>query len=164
MNNVLLLGTLLSIPIGIITSLLTPLVLGFFQNINQKARTKSKYIAQKEYEMITSFHINKQELLMFFLNIIIKTTFVSAIITVISYFFIITPQVIFPIMVNNDSFFIDTRILQMMTVIGHFVLLIGSILIVNLCRTAFNVWGKVKNYDNYTRILKEKNIIEVAEK
>jgi hypothetical protein len=163
MNNgllVLIITSLISIPIGIITSLLTPLVLRAFQNINQKSRTKSKYIAQKEYEMITLLHSNKQELSMFFINIIIKAAFIIAIISIISFIFLSLPQIVFQTVIYaRDSFNIDTRIFLLMTAIGQFIIFIGYILIVNMCRTAYNVWKKVKNYDNYSRILKEKKII-----
>jgi len=159
MNNDILIGLLLSIPVGIITSLLTPLIQKIFQNISQKARVKANDISKKEYEKLKIYYANKTELSLFFINVIIKTTFISAFMSILSYLFFISSQILYPI-INYFYSYHYLNISIILPAIGQFILLIGSILIVNICKSAINVWKKIRNFDEYERVLKAKDIIQ----
>jgi hypothetical protein len=158
MSNEILLGLIFSIPVGIITSLLTPLILKLFQNISRKARAKTKDTTKKEYEILKKYYTDKVELSLFFVSVIIKTTLISAMMSILSYLFFISSQIFYTIIERIDLYFVF-NIPTILAAVGQFILLIGSILIVNMCRSAINVWKKIENFAEYERLLKAKEII-----
>jgi hypothetical protein len=159
MNKDILVGLFLSIPIGIITSLITPHVQKLNQIISQKARIKANNITKKEYEILKKYYENKTELSLFLISTIIKTTFISAFMSILSYIFFISSLILYPIINYVDiNYLFNVHLI--LPAIGQTVLLIGSILIVNICKSAVNVWKKIKNFDEYERVLRAKKLIK----
>lgn len=140
------LGTLWAIPSGIIASLLTPLIVKAYNNSNENRRIKTIEKVKSEYLIIKKYKENPQELSLYLINIVIKTTLMSAIVSVLSGIFTLIAQ----LLIYSSLLFGLSQI----------IVLFGSMFIINICRPAFSIWSKIKNYDEYIQRLKDANVIE----
>lgn len=140
-------GLILTLPLSIAGALLTPRIEKAYNNLSTKKRYKNIQKVKAEYEIVKKYKEDKQEFSLYLLNIVIKTTLMGAIMSVVSGFFILVSQLI-----ASDPFLIG---------IAQIVNMAGSVFIVSLCRPAFSIWSKIKNYDEYVQRLKDASIIEI---
>ena len=147
-------GSLLAIPIGIVTSLLTPWIVKKVNNRTQINRQKNIESERKEYERICDFYKNKQDLSLYYLNVVVKTTFLSAFMAIFSGFLSFGG-----LMMQTARLDFDYQFINILFGLGQFVNLFGSVMIVSICKPALNVWRKIRNFQEYEEDLKSRRII-----
>lgn len=148
-------GIVLSIPIGIFTALLTPWFQKLFDNWNQSKLIKNQRSAKAEYEAVKYYKNNKDDLTHYYLNVVIKTTFIGAFVGLFSGVLFILGELI------GETHFIQNDVLTTILFgLGQFSALVGSLLIVNTTRPAINTWTRLKNYELYEEKLKERGLIK----
>jgi len=154
-------GSLVAIPIGIITSLLTPWIVRKVNNWTHVNRQKNIEYERKEYERIRGFNNNKQDLSVYYLNVVVKTTFLSAFMAIFSGLLYTSGQMMATMRIESDIIydFDFIKFISILTGLGQFVNLFGSVMIVAICRPALNVWHKIKNFQEYENELKSRKII-----
>ena len=154
-------GSFLAIPIGVITSLLTPWIVRKVNNWTQVNRQKNIEYERKEYERICNFYKNKQDLSVYYLNVVVKTTFLSAFMAIFSSLLYFGGQMMQTILTTRLSLDInmDQRHISILFGLGQFINLFGSVMIVTICKPALNVWGKIRNFQEYEEDLKSRKII-----
>jgi hypothetical protein len=145
------LGLLLSIPIGVCTALATPWIQRRLEEKGKhRAMVKSRN-AHAEYSSVLYYKTNPQEFTQYLIHVAIKTTFIGALMGVISGLsFVVAQLVDAPGVGFNNSHMLQT----VFYATGQFVALIGSLMIVNICRPALATWTRVRNFDAYERAIK----------
>ena len=146
-------GSLLAIPLGIIASLLTPWIVKTINNRTYRNRQKNLENARKEYEQICEFYKNKQDLSIYYLNVVVKTTLLSAFMALASGLLLAGGQIVMM------AFDIDRKYSGILFGLAQLVNLFGSIAIVSICKPALNIWNKIRNFKEYEEELKSRNII-----
>jgi len=141
------LGIILSFPIGIATALITP---WFQRKVDQIDRRRSLAISKrvtKEYELVVHFHKEPIAFTQYLVQVAIRTTFISALMGVFSGLMFSFGQALF--IVHLPMAFYELR--NTPYLIGQFITLAGSLLIMNTCRPALSIWTKVNNFDEYSQ-------------
>lgn len=141
-----LLGLILTLPLSIAGTLLSPRIQKAYNHLNKNREYKNIQKVKAEYEIVKKYKEDKQDFSLYLLNIVIKTTLMGAIMSVVSGVLIVASQ-----LVIRDPFLIG---------IAQIVNMAGSAFIVSLCSPVFNIWSKIKNFDQYVQRLKDANIIE----
>jgi hypothetical protein len=159
------LGTFLSIPIGLATSLATP----WFQNKLDSRSKQRSLIASKnlaaEYEQVSYYRSHPEDFTQYLIHVAIKTTFIGAMLGIISGISFAFAQVVETARTGLGGFG-GPDILRLaqdaLYVLGQFSGLVGSILIVNICRPALSMWTKVRNFAAYEKGISDRGLLEVA--
>lgn len=141
-----LLGLILTLPLSIAGTLLSPRIQKAYNNLNKNRKYKNIQKVKAEYEIVKKYKEDKQEFSLYLLNVVIKTTLMGAIMSVVSGILIVASQ-----LVISDPFLIG---------IAQIVNMAGSAFIVSLCSPVFSIWSKIKHFDQYVQRLKDANIIE----
>ncbi|MDX9990400.1 hypothetical protein [Thiothrix unzii] len=161
MSNEFWMGIFLSIPVGLATSLATPwFQRKLDQRSQQRALVETKN-AQVEYERIRFYKENPSELTQYLVHVAIKTTFIGALLAIISGVSYTLAQLLDATSIGYDGMSSGRFAQHMLYVIGQFSSLVGSIMIINICRPALTTWTKTKNFSEYENSLQSQGVINV---
>jgi len=145
-------GIFLSIPIGILTSLITPWIQRKLdESGKQRALTQSKNI-KAELTIITQYKNDPTSFSQYLLHIIIRTTFIGSVIGIVSGVLFAFGQLLNGLrssMIMPLDLGAVEIIRNMIFFCGQLVVLMGAIMIVNTCRPALSKWTKVHNFDEF---------------
>jgi hypothetical protein len=103
MSTDTLLGLLLSLPIGIVTALITPWFQRKLENIDkQRSMAAQIHNAKEEFENISFYKQHPDEFTQYLVHVAIQTTFTSAAIGIVSWFIFVAAQVIRTLLQSED--------------------------------------------------------------
>jgi hypothetical protein len=141
-------GILLSIPIGIATSLITPWIQRKIDEQDKRRSLAATGRLVQEYERIRAFRSDPHEFTQYLVQVVIRTTFTGALVAVFAGLMVALGQATIPLRrsIAFDVDFVRTAIF----ILAQFVSLLGSLLIINICRPALRAWTKLKNFDEYS--------------
>jgi hypothetical protein len=141
MSSDLVYGTLLSVPIGIGTALITPWLQKKWDDRSKSRTLDRSKRSWAELERIKTLRENPAELTQYLVYITVRTALISAMMVVAA----AVPN----LMAQAFHFYL-------LYIPGQFITLIGSILVINVCRPALVTWDRVKNFADYEkRVLSE---------
>jgi hypothetical protein len=146
---------LLSIPIGIGTALVVPLIQRKWENRTRQRALTASLQTQAELQRIRAYKDNADQFTQYLIYTAIKTTFVGAFVAILSGLLIAIAQLstlkgiieLFPL--SSSGYDIIFAAKNLMFLAGQFTALVGSILIVNICRPVLITWTKVQNFGEY---------------
>ncbi len=150
----LLIGILLSIPIGIATSLITPWIQGKLDQLNKYRSLAATKRLDDEYRRVLLFRNNPHEFTQYLVQVAIQTAFTSAFVGIIAglIYAIAQATVAIPSGMGGAMNFDEINFIRTsLFVFGQFVTLLGSLLIMNICRPALSVRAKLQNFDEYSK-------------
>jgi hypothetical protein len=151
-------GIFMSIPIGLATSLATP---WFQKRLDQRGKARTLIEtknAQEEYDRIRYFRDNPSDLTQYLVQVAIKTTFITAFLSLFSRSLVVFGSLIRLAHVEDSRYFIQNALELIFQVIS----LAGSIMIINICRPALNTWTKTKNFAEYESGLYKRGVITIT--
>lgn len=143
-------GVVLSVPIGILTGIATPWFQKIFDNWNKSKLTKSRKNSFEEYQRVKMYKTSKEDSTHYYLSVIIKTTFIGAFVGLFSGALFVLGE-----LVSQTGFGFQTILYSL----GQFAALVGSLLIVNICRPAMLMWTRLRNFDEYENDLRKQGVI-----
>lgn len=152
MGSDLWFGALLSIPIGIGTAMVTPILVEKWSKVSTHAAIAKSKKTDDEYRRIYTFKEDRTSLTQYLVVTTIMTSITSALTALLAGFFVFLNA---DLIVRNLPSFIGVDvyrlILQMLITVT---LLFGAVLIINFCRPALSAWIKVSNFPEYERSAK----------
>jgi hypothetical protein len=147
-------GILFSIPIGIATSLVTPWIQRKLDQLDKYRSLAATKRLDEEYKRIRAFRDNPHEFTQYLVQVAIRTTFTGAFVAIAAGLIFALAQAIAALATRPKTGmdYEDIRLFSTgLILIGQFVSLVGSLLIVNICRPAIGAWTKLKNFDEYSK-------------
>ena len=151
MSNDVLLGAVLSVPIGIATGLaVTPLQRWFENRGKAKAVGETKR-AEAEYKNVLFYRQHPDEFTQYLVQVAIRTTLIGAAVGIFSGFFftvgqfieITTPRVL-------GFLWVSRRYVEAAGYLcGQLVTILSSVIVVKICMPAMTLWRRVRHFDLY---------------
>ena len=142
-------GVLLSIPIGIATSLITPWIQRKIDEQDKRRSLAATGRVVQEYERIRAFRADPHEFTQYLVQVVIRTTFTGAFVAVFAGLMVALGQATIPLRSAFNVDYVDF-VRTAIFILAQFVSLLGSLLIINICRPALRAWTKLKNFDEYS--------------
>jgi hypothetical protein len=141
-------GTALAIPLSIIASLLAPRIQSYFDKRSTVAESKRSKALASDLNRISEFKENRDLLREYLLEVIIKTGLYLA----------LTGAIAGPFWAFSGIVYLN----GITNAIGHFITLIGALLVLRISVQAIKDINRVKNFDNFkleveTYLNKQKN-------
>ena len=147
MSSDLWYGALLSIPIGIGTALATPWLQRQLDKYSKsRALTRTKK-AQEDFSRVKFFVDNPHLFTQYLVYTAVRVLFITAVVAAFS---------AAPSLIAQFSEPLHVLIYPLQSIlygISQFISLIGSIMIVNICRPALLYWQRTKNFEEYSRAI-----------
>jgi hypothetical protein len=138
------LGILLSIPIGIATSLVTPWIQRKLDQLDQRRALAATGRQVQEFERIKAFKSNPDQFTQYLIQVAIRTTLTGAFIALLSGIMFALGQTIMTMKGSDLDYVRNAAFL-----LGQFVTLLGSLLIINICRPALRAWTSLQNFEQF---------------
>ncbi len=145
------LAILASVPIGIGTALVTPSIQHWLDARSKKRSLIRTRNFEAEYKLVLFYRDNPNEFTHFLVQTAIKTTFISAVIAVLSGLSVgfasltaALDSLVLPIGHVRESFIL------LLASVGQLGASFGSIMIFQVCQKALSIWTKVKNFEEYS--------------
>lgn len=146
-------GLLLSIPIGIVTGLITPPIQRWLQARGKDKALKDLARAREELAEVTYYVENPHIFTQYLVQVAIRTTFIGAVLGIlggVAFMFGSTPL--------SLSFTWGVDLQLVFIAAGQAATTMGSVMIVGICRPALRLWTRVRNYDEYANEFKRKYV------
>jgi hypothetical protein len=86
----------------------------------------------------------------YLVQVAIKTSLIGAVMAIVSGVFLFAGQLSFAVLNGGMGIRLDETIGQALFAMGQFAALVGSILIVNICRPALVLWNRLRSFDEYS--------------
>jgi len=152
MSSDTLLGLLLSVPIGIATGLVTPIIQRWLESKGKERAFRFARRTLQELEIVTFYREHPADFTQYLVQVAIKTTFIGALLGVLAGLFFVTGQLLTTVPLRH----VVPAFRDGLFVIGQFAAILGSVMIVNTCRSALAMWTKVRNYDEFKKVTTQK--------
>ncbi len=155
MNNAFWIGLLFSIPLSIFANLVTPRVQRWWDSKSeQRASARTKDL-RAEYQQVKLFRSSRDEFHEFLLWVIIRTTFVGAVLGIVAGIAFLIPEVFDSVWIGYDTTMGLRVFRSTFYVISQTISIIGTLLIVNICKNALSIYSKVRAFDEYEASVRE---------
>ncbi len=140
----LYLGLLLSIPVGLIINLVSPAILRYVSNRNQKASTKRAAEDQAFQDRVTAFNKNRPALYTYLLGTLIRIAWIGALFGILTAGLGLVGQGLQTI--ASDISFGSTvfRISGTAFFCSQLSYLVGTLIVLNIAREAFQIIRQVR--------------------
>jgi hypothetical protein len=146
-----LLGTALAIPLSVLATVLAPKIQEALETFGRDAALKKRVRAteaQYEYDRIRGYKQSPSDFTQYLVYVGIKIAFVSAALGIISGIAFIIGSLLGPALAGGFAGAIPYAV-------GQLAALVGTLIILNIARSALRTWTQVKNFDEYERRVKE---------
>jgi hypothetical protein len=142
-------GILLSIPIGIATSLITPWIQRKIDERDKRRSLAATNRLVQEYERIRTFRSNPEQFTQYLVQVAIRTTFTGAFVAVFAGTMFALGQALNTLHFKGaiDADYLRNTVFLLAQIVSLF----GSLLIINICRPALRAWTKLQNFDEYAK-------------
>ena len=145
-------GALLSIPIGIATGLAVPLLQRWWENRGNKKQANEERRTKEEYLQVAFYKNHPETFTQYLVHVAIQTTFIGAIVGVLSAVFYAVNQVV-PDVSGLPFPFYFGAVHRLVSLLGQVMAIVSSLLIIRICRPAMALWRKMRDFDKYKRSL-----------
>jgi hypothetical protein len=136
-------GALLSIPIGVGTSLLVPSIQRWLDaRGNKKTLAETKRV-RAEYEEVLYYQKNPIVFTQYLAQVAVKTTFIGALVSIFAN--------LLSALANAFNLVSVYRLESLLFFASQIIFVVSSVLIVNISRPAMRLWARIRYFDTYSK-------------
>jgi len=155
-------GAILSVPIGVGTSLAMPVIQRKLdERGNRKVLAESNRV-RTEYEEVLFYHQNPVLFTQYLAQVAIRTTFISAAVAIFAQLISALGSGLYLVSREIPVAQIEQPTLAL-SILSQLVFMISSILIVSITRPALGIWRRVRQFEKYANTV-PKDIRDAVDK